>query len=539
MPGLKNLGSATARTVSEALAFLGLTEETDPTVRLTPIAKANGTVSSTKLEPIGKPENVNPYAESPLLPVEHKLKGTDPNAHASLQTAGNVILFHNVQIFDSTGSPPWSGAVLIKGERIAEVAPWIDEVSVRQENPHARIIDGRGRTLMSGLGEAHAHISWNNAVDLGSLSKLPPEEHTIFAMRAARTYLDSGYTMCLGAASAKARLDCVVRDAINAGDIAGPRYLANGMEIARRDGALEESITAFADGPEEMRIAALKMVALGADQIKLSMSGEAILEDLRPEDNFYTDEETKAAVDAAHEHGKRVCSHARSGDSVKMSARWGVDIIYHASFLDQEALDLLEANKHKLWVAPSHAFLIEALEGRGEEFGYPKWKAEKDGYGDELKSAIRSVKEMKKRGIRLLPGGDYGFAWTPHGTYARELEHFVNLFDFTPMEALLAATAGVGDLFMRPHELGKVLPGYYADLILVDGNPLDDVRILQEHDRLHYILINGRVHKSHPGDNMAPPPPVMGRDKQSALTPDNNVVPKDKEQSHFQKDVAR
>jgi len=161
--------------------------------------------------------------------------------------------------------------------------------------------------------------------------------------------------------------------------------------------------------------------------------------------------------------------------------------------------------------------------GSGDAFGYPAWRAERDGYGDELKSAIKSVKEMKKRGIRLLPGGDYGFAMTPHGSYAKELEYFVNLFGFTPMEALLATTAGVGDIFMRPHELGKVLPGYYADLILVDGNPLDDIRMLQDRGRIHYILINGRVHKSHPGDNMASPPPIMGRDKESALTPDNNV----------------
>ncbi|KZT62082.1 composite domain of metallo-dependent hydrolase [Calocera cornea HHB12733] len=468
-------------------------------------------MSGPSIDSETKPVNANPYADSPLLPAEYKLRGTDANS---------VILFHNVQIFDSTGSLPWPGAVLIKGERIAQVAPEIDDVDVRAAYPHARIIDGKGKTLMSGLGEAHAHFSWNNAPDLGSLSRLPLEEHTIFAMRAARTYLDSGYTMCLGAASAKARLDCVVRDAINAGDIAGPRCLANGMEIARSDGALEESITAFADGPEEMRAAALKMVALGADQIKLSMSGEAILEDLPADQNFYTDEETKAAVDAAHANGKRVCSHARANDSVKMSVRWGVDIIYHASFLDEEALDMLEANKHKHWVAPSHAFLIEALEGRGEEFGYPKWKAEKDGYARELECAIKSVKEMKKRGIRLLPGGDYGFAWTPHGTYGRELEHFVNLFGFTPMEALLAATAGIADLFMRPHELGKVLPGYYADLILVDGNPLDDILVLQERERLHYILIN-----AHPWDNMAPPPPVMGRDKESALTPDNKAPP--------------
>lgn len=91
---------------------------------------------------------------------------------------------------------------------------------------------------------------------------------------------------------------------------------------------------------------------------------------------------------------------------------------------------------------------------------------------------------------------DYGFAWTPHGTYARDLEHFVKLLGFTPHESVIAATAGVAALLMRGHELGRIAPGYYADCILVDGNPLEDISILQDHDRLHVIVINGRVHKA-------------------------------------------
>ena len=91
---------------------------------------------------------------------------------------------------------------------------------------------------------------------------------------------------------------------------------------------------------------------------------------------------------------------------------------------------------------------------------------------------------------------DYGFAWTPHGTYARDLEHFVNLLGFTPHESIIAATAGVAALLMRGHELGEIQPGYYADCILVDGDPLQDISILQDHDKLNVIIINGRVHKA-------------------------------------------
>ena len=134
---------------------------------------------------------------------------------------------------------------------------------------------------MSGLGDAHTHFSWNGG-DLDQLGTLGVEEHTLLTMRSAQCFIDSGYTMCFGAAAAKERLDVVIRDAINAGDIPGPRYLANGKEMARRDGELVRSITAFADGPEEMRQVIQHHVRLGVDNIKLSMSGEEVRQSMAP-----------------------------------------------------------------------------------------------------------------------------------------------------------------------------------------------------------------------------------------------------------------
>ena len=102
---------------------------------------------------------------------------------------------------------------------------------------------------------------------------------------------------------------------------------------------------------------------------------------------------------------------------------------------------------------------------------------------------------MHRRGIRVLPGGDYGFAWTPHGTYARDLEHFVELLGFTPMEAILSATALGGEIMQMPDELGKVQPGYLADLILVDGDPLADITIFQDPSKVHAVMKDGVFHK--------------------------------------------
>ena len=236
-------------------------------------------------------------------------------------------------------------------------------------------------------------------------------------------------------------------------------------------------------------------VNLGVDQIKLSMSGEQITEIRDAQDCYFSDEETAACVDEAHRHGVRLCAHARARDSVKQCIRHGVDIIYHASWIDEEGMEMLDKNKHKHIVAPGLNWLIATIYESGA-FGYSFEKAEQVGYKKELDVAIKGLKEMHKRGITVLPGGDYGFAWTPHGTYARDLEHFVKLLDFTSMESILAATAGVAKLFMRDDELGKVLPGYFADCILVDGNPLEDITVLQDHDKLNMILINGRIHKA-------------------------------------------
>jgi imidazolonepropionase-like amidohydrolase len=110
------------------------------------------------------------------------------------------------------------------------------------------------------------------------------------------------------------------------------------------------------------------------------------------------------------------------------------------------------------------------------------------GYIRELDACIAGIKRMKQRGIRILPGGDYGFAWTPHGTYAKDLEYFVDLFELTPLEAILSATALGGEIMGRPHELGKIKESYLADIILVDGDPLIDIKILQDRQRILAVM---------------------------------------------------
>ncbi|KAL4937849.1 hypothetical protein BDV06DRAFT_215567 [Aspergillus oleicola] len=422
-----------------------------------------------------------------LKPKDYSIAGTHPESR---------ILVTDVKIIDATGREPYKGDVLITGksrQKFTHVGEVPEKESLLKD-PRVRVFYGRGRTLIPGLGDAHTHLSWNGG-DLGRLGELGVEEHTLLTARSAKCFLDSGYTMCFGAAAAKKRLDVVVRDAINAGDIPGPRYLANSQEMARSDGDLVPGITAYADGPEEMRKVIREHVELGVDQVKLSMSGESITEIRDAMDCYFSDEETKACVDEAHKHGIRLCAHARARDSVRQCVEHGVEIIYHGSYIDEAGMDALEKKKTQHVVVPAINWLWATLY-EASAFGYATEAAEKVGYKKELEAAIRGLREMHRRGIAVLPGGDYGFAWTPHGTYARDLEHFTKLIGFTPHEAIIAATYGVAKLFMRSHEMGQIKAGNFADCVLVDGDPLDDITVLQDHSKLNVIMINGRVHKA-------------------------------------------
>ena len=121
------------------------------------------------------------------------------------------------------------------------------------------------------------------------------------------------------------------------------------------------------------------------------------------------------------------------------------------------------------------------------------------GFRDELAGAIEGVQQLRKRGVRILGGGDYGFSFTPHGKNARDLDHFVKYFGFTPIEAIQTMTKYGGEAMDMPNELGQVQEGYLADLVLWDGNPADDLTVLLEHDRIRCVMKDGRLHKAPQG----------------------------------------
>jgi imidazolonepropionase-like amidohydrolase len=404
----------------------------------------------------------------------------------------------NARIFDGTGQLPFTGEITIQGNRIKHIRR-----GSSAGQSFGQVIDAAGAFLMPGMTEAHTHFSWNDQPSLAAIQMMPPEEHILWCIRVAKRYLDMGWTSCIGAATAKPRLDVVTRNAINNKEFPGPRYLAASQEIANIGGLgdmapphlpyPELGFATIVSGPEEMRKAVRTYAKYGVDHVKLNLSGEYIA-GIPAELTPFSDEEVAMAVAEAKRLGKRVAAHARSSESVKQCVRHGVHIIFHASYADEEALDMLEANKDKHFIAPGLAWLINTCY-HASAFGITPEIATEMGYVREMEAAIETMKKLHKRGIRILPGGDYGFAWLPHGTNARDLEYFVKYVGMSTTDALIAATREGGKIMMRPHELGLIKEGYLADLLLIDGDPLADITILQKAERILAVMKDGEFHK--------------------------------------------
>jgi imidazolonepropionase-like amidohydrolase len=416
----------------------------------------------------------------------------------------NSVIFTNVRVLDGSGEYPYTGEVVVQGNRIRQVTKGASRLTSGAASGAQTVIDGMGATLMPGLCDAHLHLSWNNAPGIDPIQMMPPEEHTLVTAEMAKIVLDAGFTAGRGAAAAKPRLDVVVRNFINMGKIPGPRYLAAGPEITTVGGLGDSApshipheglnLGIVVSGPEEVRRTVRMLIKYGVDSIKLNLSGEAIT-GLNAEETPMSEEEVAMAAKEAKARNKVLAAHARSSGSVKQCVRHGIQNIYHASFADEEALDMLEAAKDKHFVAPGLAWLINTARNAGE-WGIKPGSPISIAYERELEAAVETCRKMHRRGIRVLIGGDYGFAWTPQGTNAKDLEYFVDLLSFSPMEAILAATRLGGEIMGMGDELGMIKPGYLADMLLVDGDPIANIRILQDKTRLLAIMKNGEFYKA-------------------------------------------
>ncbi len=411
-------------------------------------------------------------------------------------------LFTNVQIFEGTKPKLEPGEVLVEGDRITKVA------SGRKQLPREagiELIDGGGATLMPGLVNPHCHFTYNNAVSLADITALQVEEHMLVTMRNLALYLDQGFTSVIGMASAKPRLELVARNAVNQGHYPGPRILACTPEYTVSGGVGDDSrldrqvpsIGVICNGAEEFRKSVRQMIREGVDLVKFNNAGDSFtFGKVGGECNPMTEDEVRAICETTLNLGKRVAAHAHADSGVRQCIKHGVEFINHATFATDDTIELLAKHAGRHFVIPAIAARYNTTY-EAAAWGITEAVARQMGNHRELEAGCANMRKMHQAGIRVLPFGDYGFAWIPIGTDCRDLEHLVNLFGMQPWEALRAATAFGGEAWAGTSGelLGRIKAGYLADLLLVDGDPLKDITLLQHASRITSVMKDGVFHR--------------------------------------------
>ncbi len=400
-------------------------------------------------------------------------------------------LIRNAQVLTGTGGPaerPAAGDVLLEGNRIAKVGLGgldVDEASTR-------VVDVHGATVLPGLGDAHVHISWplDFVFDHSGVAASDPGQHALDVAAVTRTFLESGYTLIIGAGVLQPLDDVRARAAIDCGWLPGPRIVPSGTMVAETGGLGDGGPMDVVSNARELRDVVARQCDSGVRVLKLFISGDGIIPQFPSDDVYMNDEMLAAAVDEADRHGAFISVHARGSASVAMAARTGVRLIHHACFLDDDAVRALEARRDDVWVCPGLHYLWAVVNGKAEPWGMTPGKIEASGYRVELKSQIEGMRRLGEAGIRMVAGGDFGHQWTHHGTYAAELQRYVDQVGMTPAEAIHTATRNLGPL--AGLDTGQVREGYLADLLIVDGDPTEDITLLQRADRRRAVIKDGR-----------------------------------------------
>jgi len=414
-----------------------------------------------------------------------------------MKIATGLTFVHNGQLIDGTGSPPIPlAAVVIKDGRIFYAGPAMDAPAVP---PDAERIDAKGGTIMPGLVEAHFHATYFNILELQDLDiKYPVEYVSILSAVNSKLALECGYTAARSG-GCLFNVDVWLKSAIENDLIPGPRLSASGREICSAGGLMDwnpefrkigmEGLVFIINGVEDARRAVRALVKDGIEWVKTYPTGDAASPDTNDHHTLcMTFEEMNAVVQTAHNHKLKVTGHCRATDGIKNALRAGYDCIEHGTFMDDECLDLLLARDVPCVPA---LYFEKASVLRGPEFGLPQCVI--DGHQETLDGGIASALRILRAGGRIGLGGDYGFGWNPHGDYAREITFFVKDVGFTPLEAIMCATKTGAEIMGRADDFGTVEVGKLADLLIVDGDVLNDIALLEDRSRFVAVLQGGVI----------------------------------------------
>lgn len=413
-----------------------------------------------------------------------------------MKIAKGTVRLQNGRLIDGTGAEPVSDAVVVVTDGYISFAGPAESAPA---TPEARVLDARGGTIMPGLIEAHIHLTYFNVSELQDLDiKYPIEYVTLQSAVNAKTALECGYTSARSGGCLH-NIDVWMKKAIEEDLIPGPRLSASGREICGAGGLMDwnpdyrkigmEGIVFIVNGPSEARAAVRKLVKDGVEWVKTYPTGDAASPDINDHHTLcMTFDEMHAVVQTAHNHGLKVTGHCRATEGIRNALKAGYDAIEHGTFMDDECLDLLM--QRNVPVCPGLGFELFSVQ-RGREFGLPQ--AVIDGHQETLEAGAESCRKVLAAGGTIGLGGDYGFAWTPHGTYAQELTFFVNYVGFSVLDTIRCATLGGAKMMGREHELGTLEPGKLADILVVEGDVMSDISILEDREKLLVVMQGGFI----------------------------------------------
>jgi len=384
--------------------------------------------------------------------------------------------------------------IVIEGDRV------VDVTTEAPAESDARVIELRDRTVLPGLIDCHAHMIGEMETGLGyaSLVMRTAAQEAMSGVRNARDTLHAGVTSVRDVGTFRAFVDCALRDAIDAGDTPGPRMLCAGAFVTVSGGGgdvtgLAPDVDAVvpidlrfgvSNSVDEVRRAVRRILAGGADFIKVIATGAVLTEGTTPSAPEFSEDEIRAAVEEAALIGTHVAAHAHGAEGIKRAVRAGVRSIEHGSLMDDEAIELMRSHGTYL--------VADVYDGDwiAEEGARGGWSADVMRKNEETTAAQREgFTEAIKVGVKIAFGTDSGVY--PHRFVARQFAYMVRL-GMTPAEAIRSATLAAAELMGWQDRVGSIAPGKLADLIAVEGDPLDDVAVLED---VRFVMKGGQVVK--------------------------------------------
>ncbi|WP_292319069.1 amidohydrolase family protein [Caldisphaera sp.] len=414
---------------------------------------------------------------------------------------GKIALVNGL-VFDSTGKPVFKGNILINEGKIEKVGK-ANEMNIPDEY---EIIDLKNKFVMPGMIDAHLHLTGSRSGKVEEDLITPIGVFFARAIKDLESIINAGFTTVVDAGSIIA---VQLKEAINEKTITGPRIIAAGPVLSQTFGhgdthylpieyvdyrttrKLTPFMSLICDGTDECRKATRYAFREGADFIKVMASGGVLSQRDRPEYRQFTLEELKAIVDEANAVGKWVHSHAEGKIGIINSAKAGIKVIAHGDMMDEEAAN--EVLKAGSVVIPTFAIDYALLE-KGSELGVPEWGMKK--IKELYEIHVENAKLAYKMGIKLATGTDYSGGVGKHGDNAMELKLFVEKIGMKNEEALISSTKIASEATGLEKLIGTIEKGKLADLIVINGNPLDDINVLLNKENIQLVMKEGEIYKN-------------------------------------------